>query len=165
MSHRVCLAACAVACTLMSLPAWADGAGDGSAKACSAKLNGRYGFHCHGFAHNGIGFGPVTFVGTVEGRDHNTFFEGRGTLNSSAGSVLTHFAGPATYGANCFGQVDYTTFEIILPDGTVVAPLPPASFQFIGVDGGNEILGTGVAPPGVTGDFVPRLTCRLVRAR
>ena len=125
-----------------------------SPRSCAAKVKGLYGFHCHGSAFNGVVFGPVTFVGTVEGKD-NAIYDGHGTLSSSGGSIFTHFAGPATFGANCFGHVDYTTNDIVLPDGTIVAHLPPASFDFIGVDGGDEILGAGVAPPGVTGDFVP----------
>jgi hypothetical protein len=126
-------------------------------------VKGLYGFQCHGSAFNGVVFGPVTFVGTVEGKD-NAIYEGHGTFSSSAGSFSTHVAGAATFGPNCFGHVDYTTNEIVLPNGGVI-PLPTASFDFIGVDGGDEILGTGVAPFGVTGDFVPRLTCRLVRVR
>jgi hypothetical protein len=51
----------------------------------------------------------------------------------------------------------------VLPGGGTI-PLPPATFDFIGVDDNNEVLGSGVAP-GMTGDLVPRLTCRLVRIR
>src|SRR5262249_8705485 len=47
--------------------------------------------------------------------------------------------------------------------GTI--PIPPISFDFISVDEGGEILGAGVAPLGVTGDYVPRLACRLVGVR
>jgi len=168
------LAACTLACSIAATSIAADngkanakpGKADSrsSAQVCAAKLQGLYGFHCHGSAFNGVVFGPVTFVGIVEGKG-NGIYDGHGTLSSSSGSILTHFAGPATFGANCLGHVDYTTNDIVQPDGTVVAHLPPASFDFIGVDGGKEILGAGVAPPGVTGDQVPRLACRLVRVR
>ena len=64
---------------------------------------------------------------------------------------------------NCWGHIDYTTNEILLPGGGVV-PLPPVSVDFAVVDSGHEILGTPVPPfPGTTGDFVPRFTCRLVK--
>jgi hypothetical protein len=158
MIHLVRGLLCVLACSALAAPAAAQD--NAAARSCSAKLTGLYGFHCHGSAFNGVAVGPVTFVGTVEGKA-NDVFDGRGTLTSSAGSILTHFAGPATYGPNCFGHIDYTANDVILPDGTVVARLPPASFDFIGVDGGNEILGAAVAPRGVTGDVVPRLGCRL----
>jgi hypothetical protein len=73
-------------------------------------------------------------------------------------------AGRATFGRNCFGHVDYTTNEILLPGGGVI-PLPTLSIDFTVVDDGKEILGTPVAPAGVTGNLVPRLTCRLVKIR
>jgi hypothetical protein len=92
------------------------------------------------------------------------FHEGYGTFNSSLGSLSLHVAGQATFGRSCFGHVDYTTHEILLPGGGT-ASLPPISFDFIAVDNGDEILGTGVAnPTGATGDLVPRVTCRLVRS-
>ena len=132
------------------------------ARSCAAKAAGDYGFQCHGSAFTGSIHEPVTFVGTVTGTDDG-FYEGYGTFNSSGGSASSHVAGQATFRPGCFGHVDYTTNEILLPGGGTI-PLPPVSFDFISVDGGNEILGTGVAnPPGATGDFVPRLTCRLVR--
>jgi hypothetical protein len=103
----------------------------------------------------------VTFIGTVAGNESGVY-EGSGTFSSSQGSASTHVVGTATFGKNCFGHIDYTTNEIVLPGGGTV-PLPPVSFDFIAVDNNREVLGTGVAPPGVTGDLVPRLTCRLVR--
>jgi hypothetical protein len=88
----------------------------------------------------------VTFVGTVAG-DESGVYEGSGTFNSSQRSASTHVVGTATFGKNCFGHVDYTTNEIVLPGGGTV-PLPPVSFDFIAVDNNREVLGTGVAPPG-----------------
>ena len=120
-----------------------------------------YGFQCHGFSFTGSTLEPVTFVGTVRG-DGKGFFEGTGTFSSSNGSVSTHVAGQATLLPNCFGHVDYTTNEIVLPNHATI-PLPPVSFDYTVVNGGREILGTGVAPSGTQGDQVPRLTCRLVR--
>jgi hypothetical protein len=143
-----------------------DSAGDKIASqappACHIRMTrGLYGFQCHGSAFTGTALEPVTFVGTVAG-DGRGFFEGFGTFNSSNGSASTHVAGRGNLGPMCLGHVDYTTNEILLPQGGTV-PLPPISFDYATVHGGDEILGTGVAPPGVTGDVVPRLTCRLVR--
>ena len=134
----------------------------GTAEPVPHRLKGLYGFQCHGNAFNGVEFDQVTFVGTVEGNAKG-FYEGYGTFTSDLGSVDTHIAGQATFGRNCFGRIVYTTNEIVLPGGGTI-PLPPATFDFIAVDDSKEILGTGVAP-GMTGDFVPRLTCRLVRIR
>jgi hypothetical protein len=130
-------------------------------RSCLAQSRGVYGFQCHGSAFSGTIFEPVTFVGTVEA-SRDGVFEGFGTFNSSDGSVSTHVKGPATFGRNCFGRVEYTTNEILLLGGGTI-PLPPVFFDFTVVDGGKEILGTGVAPVGVVGDLVPRLTCRLVK--
>ena len=150
----------AVAFVMFVAPAFADDARHG--RTCAAQAKGLYGFHCHGSAFNGVAFDQVTFVGTVEGNAKG-FYEGYGTFNSDQGSVDTHIAGQATFGRNCFGRIVYTTNEIVLPGGGTI-PLPPATFDFIAVDDSKEILGSGVAP-GMTGDFVPRLTCRLVRIR
>lgn len=160
MSRVAKLITCVVASAALSGPALADDSRHG--RTCAAKAKGLYGFQCHGNAFNGVEFDQVTFVGTVEG-DAKGFYEGYGTFNSDLGSADTHIAGQATFGRNCFGRIVYTTNEIILPGGGTVA-LPPATFDFIAVDDSKEILGTGVAP-GQTGDFVPRLTCRLVRIR
>ena len=131
-------------------------------RSCAAKAAGDYGFQCHGSSAPAGILEPVTFIGMVTGTEDG-FYEGAGTFNSSAGSLTIHVAGQATFGHSCFGHVDYNTHEIRLPGGAVV-PLPPISFDFIAVDGGNEILGTGVAnPASAIGDFVPRVTCRLVR--
>ena len=150
----------AVACLMFVAPAFADD--DRHSRTCAAQAKGLYGFQCHGSAFNGVAFDEVTFVGTVEGNAKG-FYEGYGTFNSDQGTVDTHIAGQATFGRNCFGRIVYTTNEIVLPGGGTI-PLPPATFDFIAVDDAKEILGSGVAP-GMTGDFVPRLTCRLVRIR
>jgi hypothetical protein len=132
-----------------------------SARACAAEAAGSYGVQCHGSTFTGSAFELVTIIGTVKGT-RDGFFEGYATFNSSGGSVLTHVAGQATFGPSCFGHIAYTTNEIVLPGGATI-PLPPIFFDFIAVDDGKEILGTGVAPPGMTNEDVPRLTCRLVR--
>ena len=154
------LLASAITCAMFAAPAVADDGRHG--RTCAAQAKGLYGFQCHGNAFNGVEFDQVTFVGTVEGNAKG-FYEGYGTFTSDLGSVDTHIAGQATFGRNCFGRIVYTTNEIVLPGGGTV-PLPPATFDFIAVDDSKEILGSGVAP-GMTGDFVPRLTCRLVRIR
>lgn len=148
------------ACAFFVTPVMADDSRH--SRTCAAKAKGLYGFQCHGNTFNGVEFDQVTFVGTVEG-DAKGFYEGYGTFNSDLGSVDTHLAGQATFGRNCFGRIVYTTNEILLPGGGTI-PLPPTTFDFIAVDDSNEILGAGVAP-GMTGDAVPRLVCRLVRIR
>lgn len=122
-----------------------------------------YGFQCLGSSSSGSTLEPVSFVGTVSGDGHG-FFEAFGTFNSSNGSLPLHLAGRGTLLQRCFGHVDYTTTEIQLPNGGTV-PLPPISFDYAVVHGGDELMGAGVAPAGVTGDPVPRLACRLVRVR
>ena len=140
-----------------------DGYHDDSPPPCTLRLTkGLYGFQCHGSALAGSTFEPITFIGTVEG-DGRGLFEGYGTFNTNLGSVSTHVKGLGTLSNRCFGHVDYTTNEIIVPGGTI--PLPPISFDYTVVDGGKEILGTGVAAPGIYGVDVPRVTCRLVRTR
>jgi hypothetical protein len=123
----------------------------------------QYGFQCLGSAFSGSTLEPVSFVGTVTG-DGKGFFESFGTYNSSNGSASVHLAGHGTLPPRCIGHVDYTTTEIVLPNGSTI-PLSPISFDYTVVHGGDEILGAGVAPAGVTGDPVPRLACRLVRTR
>jgi hypothetical protein len=168
MNRFIRRTSCAIACAAAVSPALADSrdannlGAHSTPQACAARAQGVYGFQCHGSSFTGAALELVTFVGTVEG-SASGFFEGYGTFNSSAGSVSTHVAGQATYGArHCFGHIDYTTNEILLPGGGAIQ-LPPISFDFVSVDRGKEILGTAVAPPGVTGNFVPRLTCRLVK--
>jgi len=163
MTRLITLASSAIVLLAIAAPVAADGDA-----ACIAKTKGPYGFVCQGNVlvgnpQAGFQFGPVTFLGLVEG-DGTGSFEGTGTFNSWLGSLSTHFKGPAKFGPNCSGRVDYTTYEIVLPDGSTV-PLPPVSFDFATVDSGHELLGAGVAPFGVTGDAVPRLACRLVRVR
>jgi hypothetical protein len=154
------LLASAVACAMLGTPAVADDGRHG--RTCAAQAKGLYGFQCQGNSFNGVEFDQVTFVGTVD-CNAKGFCEAFGTYNSDLGSVDAHLAGQATFGRNCFGRVVYTTNEIVLPGGGTV-PLPPATFDFIAVDDSKEILGSGVAP-GMTGDAVPRLNCRLVRIR
>jgi hypothetical protein len=164
-SHTIAITI-AVGCAVSPLASAAD-APSGSvltsaqSRACAVQSRGSYGFQCFGSAFTGAVAEPVTFVGTVDG-DANGFYEGYGTFSSSAGSASTHVAGTATFGNECFGHINYTTNEIILPSGGKI-PLPPISFDFISVDNNSEILGTGVAAAGVTGDQVPRLTCRLIK--
>ena len=163
MTNLVRLSSCAVLCAALAAPA----AAADNTRACIAKTTGVYGFQCHGSVSVSIGgpLEPVTFVGTVEG-DREAVFEGYGTFNSSNGSASTHVKGNATFGRNCFGHVLYTTNDVLDPDGNILFSLPPVAFDFAVVDEGQEILGSGVAyPPGVTGDFVPRLTCRLVKVK
>ena len=134
-------------------------------QACDiAMTRALYGFQCHGSTtQNGATLEQVTFIGTVRG-DGRGFFDGRGTFNSSLGSLSTHVFGRGTLLPGCFGHVNYKN-ELVTPQGT--SPLPPVSFDYTVVKGGEEILGTGVAtPPGdAVGVLVPRLTCRLVRTR
>lgn len=140
-------------------------AGDDDAKgpACNIRITkGLYGFQCHGSAFTGVHLEPVTFVGTVDSNGRG-LFEGGGTFNSSNGTASTHVKGIGTLSDRCFGHIDYEN-ELLLPGGGSV-PLDPISFDYTVVAGGNEILGTEVGAPGATGDFVPRLTCRLVRIR
>lgn len=151
----------------LGFPIQAGGQGSGSvvpAPSCSlSMIAGPYTLQCHGSAFNGISLEPVSVVGTVT-NTASGFAEGYGTFNSSGGSVSTHFTGQATLGPSCTTTVTYTTYEILLPGGGTV-PLPPVSFQAVIVLGGKELLGAGIAPPGVTGDLVPRMVCRLVRQR
>lgn len=161
MKRPLILVATGVACALAIAPAAAKN-DPFSPQACAVQAAGLYGFQCSGVASTGAALEPVTFIGTVEGRDDG-FWEGHGSFNSSQGSAPTHVAGYATFGANCFGRIAYTTNEILIPGGGTV-PLPPLIIDFVPVNNFTEILGAPVAP-GLTGDFVPRLTCRLVRMR
>jgi hypothetical protein len=157
MSSIVAAIACAM--TAASATAASD---PFSPQACAIQAAGVYGFQCSGVASTGAALEPVTFVGTVEGRDDG-FYDGTGTFNSSQGSAPTHVAGFATFGKYCFGRVVYSTNEILLPGGGTV-PLPPLVIDFVPVNNFTEILGAPVGP-GAAGDFVPRLSCRLVRIR
>jgi hypothetical protein len=141
----------------------ASAADEFSPQACALKAAGVYGFQCNGMASTGAALEPVTLIGTVEGRDDG-FYEGNGTFSSSQGSAPNHVSGFATFGKNCFGRIVYSTNELLLPNGVKI-PLPPLVIDFVPVNDFNEVLGTPVAAPGVTGDFVPRLSCRLVRIR
>ena len=174
------LAACLAATLAYVVPvaAVADGLrGHATANACFAMAKGAYGFSCIGSAFTGASLEPISFGGVVEG-SATGFYEGYGTFNSSSGSAHTHVAGQATYGKNCeghadceavtarncWGHIDYTTNDLLLPGA--VKSLGTVSVDFAVVDGGREILGTPVpSVPDLTGDFVPRFTCRLVKIR
>jgi hypothetical protein len=159
MTRILKLTCCAFAVALVAAPAASQNVD--SPRFCALKAAGLYGFQCQGSTSTGAALEPVTFVGTVEGRDDG-FYDGTGTFNSSLGSATTHVAGFATFGKNCFGRVVYSTNEILIPGGGTV-PLPPLVIDFVPVNNFSEILGTPVAAPGVTGDGVPRMSCRLVR--
>jgi len=163
MKRHISLASCAFVCAFVVSPT--NAANNGlDAHACAARAQGVYGFVCQGSTFTGpAGFEPVTFIGTVEG-NRDSYWEGYGTFNSSNGSFPSHVAGQATYGKHhCFGRVVYSTNEILDANGNVVGTLPPLVIDFVPVDNFNETLGMPVAGPGVSGDFVPRMTCRLVR--
>jgi hypothetical protein len=161
------------------ITAAADGkSSTASANACFAMGKGVYGFSCIGSSSTGGPLEPITLGGVVQG-NATGFYEAFGTLNSSSGSAHVHLSGQAAYGTNCeghadceaftvrncWGHIDYTTNEILLPGGGVI-PLPVVSVDFAVVDEGREILGTPVpGTPGATGDFVPRFSCRLVKLR
>jgi hypothetical protein len=129
------LGCCALASFFFAGTAWADNDGP---RSCAVKAAGLYGFQCHGSSFTGAKLEPVTFVGTVVG-DESGVYEGSGTFSSSQGSASTHVVGTATFGKNCFGHIDYTTNEIVLPGGGTV-PLPPVSFDFIAVDNNREVV-------------------------
>lgn len=125
-------------------------------------LKGSYGVQCHGTVFTGSVSEPVTYIGTVLTHDDG-FVEGWATLNSSDGSLPTYVAGILGNPSSCAPQpLTYTTNWILLPNGSHIE-LPPLAVMAAPADGGREILGAGIVPPGVTGDLVPRLTCRLVR--
>lgn len=161
-TYAVALALSAASCAA-SADSW------GSAHACSAKIRGAYGFQCQGFANVNAppdlpALEPVTLIGTVVGSDSGVF-DGYGTFSSHLGSIRQHVVGQAVYqDKNCAGHIKYQIW-VALPDGTDGPQLPPLDFDFAVVDNGFEILGTPNALPGVTGDLVPRLSCRLVRIR
>ena len=159
MFRLLALVACTLACALFAAPLSAN---EQHGRTCAAKAKGLYGVQCHGNTFNGVEFDQVTLIGTVEGNERGVF-EGYVTYNSDLGSLNNHVMGQATFGRNCFGRIVWTTNEILLPGGGVI-PLPPATVDFIAVDDSREILGAGVAP-GMVGDAVPRLVCRLVRTR
>jgi len=181
MTHwiRLAIALAAAAACATPIAAAADGRSPGSpANACFAMGKGTYGFNCSGSASSGGPLEPISFGGVVQG-DARGFYEGYGTFNTSGGSAHVHSSGQARYGTNCeghadceaftarncWGHIDYTTNEILLPGGGAI-PLPTVSVDFAVVDDGREILGTPVPnSPGASGDFVPRFTCRLVKIR
>ena len=124
---------------------------------------GTYGFQCTGQVQlvPGLGLEPVTFAGTVTG-DRNALFTGYGTFNSSFGAARQRVVGQSVFqDRSCFGRIHYRVFLQLGGGGE--AELAPLDIDFSVVNGGNEILGTPTALPGITGAAVPRLTCRLVK--
>jgi hypothetical protein len=143
----------------------------GGSKACSfANTEGLYGFTCSGFYPRTdatgaiVGQQPIGVVGVLHG-DGRGHYSADATLSSDYGSLPWRLEGDATLDAkrNCLGRVVYTTNQLTLDSGYVLN-LPPATFDFAVVGGGEEILGSATAP-GLFGDAVPRLACRLVRVQ
>ena len=157
---------CTVSLTLAGGPVAALAVGGSSAQHfCSVKTNNWYGFQCQGYSNVGAGLEPVTFVGTVAGSNTGVF-DGYGTFSSSLGSSRQHAVGQAIFqDKSCFGHIQYQ-IKLVLPDGSELdVGIPPLDIDFTVVNGGFEILGTPVALPGVTGDAVPRMSCRLVNTQ
>ena len=158
MTRHLGLTACVALVLGNPLVASADSGGSVQ-RSCAQKTNASYGFVCSGNANVGAGFEPVTFVGTVSGSESGVF-EGTGVLNSGLGSIPVHAVGPAIFrDRTCFGHIQYQQNIVGGPS------LPPLDIDFATVDGGFEILGATSALPGVSGNAVPRLTCRLVKVK
>jgi hypothetical protein len=166
MKNMTRIAACAVVSTLGAGPLATLAVGANSVQqSCSKKTNDSYGFQCQGYSNVGAGLEPVTFVGTVAGSETGVF-DGYGTFSSSLGSSRQHAVGQGVFqDKTCFGHIQYH-IKLVLPDGSEVdVGIPPLDIDFTVVNGGFEILGTPVALPGVTGAFVPRMSCRLVKIK
>jgi len=105
---------------------------------------------------------PIGFVGFVRGDGAGRFF-GDATVSLDFGSLPVRLDGQATLdpARSCLGRVEYTTFEIEFAPG-VWQNVGPATFDFVVVANGKEILGSATAPTG-TGIAVPRMACRLVK--
>ena len=136
-------------------------------RACSFRnTEALYGFNCTGFfpptTPGSAALQPIGFVGFVRGDGRGRFF-GDATVSLDFGSLPARLDGQATLDPNrsCLGRVEYTTFEIEFAPG-VWQNVGPATFDFVVVGGGKEILGSATAPTG-TGIAVPRMACRLVR--
>lgn len=130
---------------------------------CAAKTNHSYGFQCHGWASVGVGLPlePVTFLGTVSGSKTGEF-NGTGTFNSRLGGARQRVSGLASFHDRaCSGHIQYKVW-LILPELEI--DLPVLDIDFVTVGGGAEILGAPTALPGIQGDQVPRMVCRLVRS-
>lgn len=127
---------------------------------CAARNKGPYGFQCQGWVNAGAGLEPVTFLGTVRGSNAGVY-NGSGIFSASLGSTRQRVSGQAVFeNRSCTGQIAYKVW-LQTPGGEV--PLPDLTIAFVPVAGGAETLGVPIAPPGVTGDAVPRMACRLVR--
>jgi len=139
---------------------------EGRTQACSFRnTEALYGFNCTGFfpptTVGSTALQPIGFVGFVRGDGKGRFF-GDATVSLDFGSLPARLDGQATLdpARSCLGRVVYSTFEIDFGGGFV--NVGPATFDFVVVDGGKEILGSATAPGG-TGSAVPRMACRLVR--
>lgn len=125
-----------------------------------------YGFNCTGFfpptTPGSAALQPIGFVGFVRGDGRGRFY-GDATVSLDFGSLPARLDGQATLDPtrSCLGRVSYTTFEIEFAPG-VWQNVGPATFDFVVVDDGKEILGSATAPAGA-GIAVPRMACRLVR--
>jgi len=138
-------------------------------RSCSFRnTEGLYGFNCTGFfpptTPGSTALQPIGFVGFVRG-DGKGRFHGPATVSLDFGSLPARIDGQATLdpARECLGRVSYTTFEIEFAPGYWVN-VGPATFDFAVVAGGDEILGSATAP-GATGSGVPRMQCRLVKAK
>jgi hypothetical protein len=138
-----------------------------SAKGCSFRnTEGLYGFNCTGFfpptTPGSTSLQPIGFVGFVRG-DGLGGFGGDATVSLDFGSLPARLDGQATLdpSRSCLGRVTYSTFEIEFAPG-VWQNVGPATFDFVVVANGREILGSATAPAG-TGIAVPRMACRLVK--
>jgi hypothetical protein len=136
-------------------------------RACSFRnTEGLYGFNCSGFfpptTPGSTALQPIGFVGFVRGDGAGRFF-GDATVSLDFGSLPVRLDGQATLdpARSCLGRVEYTTFEIEFAPG-VWQNVGPATFDFVVVANGKEILGSATAPNG-TGIAVPRMACRLVK--
>jgi hypothetical protein len=136
-------------------------------RACSFRnTEGLYGFNCTGFfpptTPGSTALQPIGFVGFVRGDGAGRFF-GDATVSLDFGSLPARLDGQATLdpARSCLGRVEYTTFEIEFAPG-FWQNVGPATFDFVVVENGKEILGSATAPTG-TGIAVPRMACRLVK--
>jgi hypothetical protein len=131
---------------------------------CAAKTSHSYGFQCHGWASVGPGqpLEQVTFLGIVSG-SRTGKFTGAGTFNSSLGGARQRVTGQAQFQDRyCSGHIQYEV-TLVLPGGGEML-LPPLDIDFVTVNGGSDVLGAPTALPGVVGNAVPRMVCRLMRS-
>ena len=136
-------------------------------RTCSFRnTEGLYGYNCTGFfpptTPGSSALQPIGFVGFVRG-DGAGHFSGPATVSLDFGSLPARLDGQATLdpARDCLGRVVYTTFEIEFAPG-FWQNVGPATFDFVVVANGDEILGSATAPT-ATGSAVPRMACRLVK--